>query len=130
MTTPTAATETENGFQRAIWAVALVGVVIAIIALVVVGVRPARSVGMGGFVAVANLWSILMIVRGLLGGKRGKIPWGLIAALKFSVLFGGLYLLLKSGWADLMPLLVGYGALPIGIVAAQLGAPRPVGEEG
>ena len=118
MTTSTPETETDTGFQRALWAVALVGIVLVVGAFVSSGARPARSVAIGGFFAVANLWSIVMIVRGLLAAKRGKTPWGLIAALKLVVLFGGLYLLLKSGIAELMPLLVGYGALPIGIVAA------------
>jgi hypothetical protein len=112
------------------WAVALVGCVSTVAAVFLGGVPAARSVALGAAVAGANLWVITLVVRGMLGGKKSRVPWPLLAVLKMSVLFGGLYLMLKSGWVDLLPLLAGYGALPLGIVAGQAGAPRPVEEEG
>jgi hypothetical protein len=124
------ATDTDGGFQRTFWAVGLVGAALSMGAAGVFGLHLARSVAIGAAIAVANLWSIVMIVRGLLGRSRWRAPWGLIAALKLGVLFGGLYVLLKSGWAELMPLLAGYGALPVGIVTGQLGVRRPLEEEG
>jgi len=114
---------------RAMWAVLLVGVSATVVGATVSGALAARSIAIGAAVAAANLWLIAVVVRGMLGGKRSRIPWPLIAVAKMGALFGGLYLLLVSGWVGLLPLLVGYGALPIGIVAGQLGAPHPVEEE-
>ena len=129
MTTLTS-TDKEGGMARAMWAVALVGLATTVAAAFLGGVLAARSVALGAAVAALNLWVISLVVRGMLGGKRSRVPWPLIAVLKMGVLFGGLYLLLKGGWVDLLPLLAGYGALPLGVVAGQVGAPHPVEEEG
>ena len=115
---------------RAMWAVLLVGAAATVVGAFVSGAHTARSIALGAAVAAANLWVITVVVRGMLGGKRSRVPWPLIAVAKMGVLFGGLYLLLTNGWVDLLPLLVGLGALPIGVVAGQLGAPHPVEEEG
>lgn len=69
-------------------------------------------------------------------GKRGAAAWGLFGVLKLVVLFGGIYILLTKGLIDPMPLVVGYGVLPLGIAASSLfaglaprdrrpGRPRP-----
>ena len=69
-------------------------------------------------------------------GKRGAAAWGLFGVLKLVVLFGGIYVLLTKGLIDPMPLVVGYGVLPLGIAASSLfaglaprgrrpGRPRP-----
>jgi hypothetical protein len=49
----------------------------------------------------------------------------LVAVVKLVVLFGGLYLLLRSGMASGVALVLGYGALPLGITVGGLLAPRP-----
>jgi hypothetical protein len=53
-------------------------------------------------------------------GKRGAAAWGLFGVLKLVVLFGGIYVLLTKGLVDPMPLVVGYGVLPLGIAASSL----------
>ena len=69
-------------------------------------------------------------------GKRGAAAWGVFGLLKIVVLFGGIYVLLTKGLVDPMPLVVGYGVLPLGIAASSLfsglaprsrraGRPRP-----
>lgn len=130
MTTTLTHTEKDGSMARAMWAVALVGVATTVAAAFLGGALAARSVALGAAVAAANLWVITVVVRGMLGGKQSRVPWPLVAVLKMGVLFGGLYLMLEGGWVDLLPLLAGYGALPLGIVAGQAGAPRPVEEEG
>lgn len=130
MTTTPTHTEKDASMARAMWAVALVGLATTVAGGLLGGALAARSVALGAAVAAANLWVITVVVRGMLGGKKSRVPWPLIAVLKMTVLFGGLYLFLKSGWVDLLPLLAGYGALPLGIVAGQVGAPRPIEEEG
>lgn len=63
-------------------------------------------------------------------GKRGGAAWGLFALLKMVLLFGGIWVLLTRHLVDPIPLLVGYGVLPVAIaisgVLTSL-APRPRG---
>ncbi len=127
--TPTQ-TDKDGSMARAMWAVVLVGLSATVVAGWVSGALAARSAALGAAVAAANLWVIALVVRGMLGQKKSSVPWSLVAVLKMAALFGGLYLLLRGGWVSLLPLLAGYGALPLGIVAGQLGAPHPVEEEG
>jgi hypothetical protein len=53
-------------------------------------------------------------------GKRGGAAWGAFAVVKIIVLFGGIWILLTKGMVDPMPLVVGYGVLPLGIAASSL----------
>ena len=53
-------------------------------------------------------------------GKRGAAAWGAFGLVKIVVLFGGIYVLLTKGLVDPMPLVVGYGVLPLGIAASSL----------
>jgi hypothetical protein len=53
-------------------------------------------------------------------GKRGGAAWGAFGVLKIVVLFGGIWILLTKGWVDPIPLVVGYGVLPLGIVVSSL----------
>lgn len=53
-------------------------------------------------------------------GKRGGAAWGVFALLKIFVLFGGIWFLLTRGLVDPIPLVVGYGVLPLGIAASTL----------
>lgn len=52
--------------------------------------------------------------------KRGGALWGIFAVVKIFVLFGGLWLLLTKRMVDPIPLVVGYGVLPLGIAATTL----------
>jgi hypothetical protein len=63
-------------------------------------------------------------------GKRGGAAWGIFAVLKIFVLFGGIWILLTRGLVDPIPLVVGYGILPLGIAVSGLLtslSPRPRG---
>lgn len=53
-------------------------------------------------------------------GRRGGAVWGVLAAIKMLLLFGGIWILLTRHVVDPMPLLVGYGAMPLGIVVSAL----------
>jgi predicted lipid-binding transport protein (Tim44 family) len=53
-------------------------------------------------------------------GRRGGAAWGGFALLKIIVLFGGIWILLTRGWVDPIPLVVGYGVLPLGIAASSV----------
>lgn len=63
-------------------------------------------------------------------GKRGGAAWGAFAVVKIAVLFGSIWILLTRGLVDPIPLVVGYGVLPLGITVSGLLtslAPRPRG---
>ena len=63
-------------------------------------------------------------------GKRGAAAWGAFGLLKILVLFGGIYVLLTKHLVDPMPLVVGYGVLPLGIAASSvLGSLAPRGRK-
>lgn len=53
-------------------------------------------------------------------GRKGGWAWGVFAILKIFLLFGGMWLLLTRGWVDPIPLVVGYGVLPLGITVGTL----------
>lgn len=53
-------------------------------------------------------------------GTRGGLLWGAFAAIKMVVVFGGIWILLTRRVVDPIPLLVGYGAMPLGIVISAI----------
>lgn len=92
------------------------GVVAAMGALLLFGGRAALGVAVGSIIAVANLWVFKKLGEAFLGGTGSRrAAWGVIGALKFVALLLGVGLLLKYRLVDGVPLVVGYGALPVGI---------------
>lgn len=110
----------EPGLRLALWSVVLVGLALALLAGIFAGGAAMLSVGVGAAVAALNLWSITLVVRGQFGKLSPNVPWGVVGMLKFILLFAGVYGLIRSGLVQVLPLLIGYGALPLGIVAAQI----------
>jgi hypothetical protein len=109
--------------RRALVAVAIAGVCMALPAGGIFGAKTALSVMVGAIVAGLNLVVFAWIVRAILGsGGRG---WGIVAALKLFALFGGLFWLFRENVVGALPFVLGYGALPIGISVAQLMTPAP-----
>lgn len=137
-------------------AAAVLGAIFTLAAFATHDGKTALSVGIGAAIAVANLVTMRAIVRALVrssddegsgadeevqdkeeptekkdhraAGKRGGAAWGIFAVLKIFVLFGGIWILLSKGLVAPIPLVVGYGVLPLGIVAAGLWnslRPRP-----
>ena len=74
--------------------------------------------------AAGNLWVLAQMVRGFLATKGASVPWGIVAVLKFVLLFGAMYVLVKTGTVDILPCAIGFCALPVGIVFAQLASAR------
>ena len=119
-TDPAAETLNRDGnIASALWSVAIVGVVLSVLSLQVFGVAGVVSSGLGAALAVVNLWLIARMVRGFLGGGPGR-AWGPIGMIKLAGLFIVLGIILKRGYAEVLPLAFGYAALPLGIVLAQL----------
>jgi hypothetical protein len=65
------------------------------------------------------LIALAKIVGGVLSGQGGL--WGVLGFAKLLLLGGGVWLLLSRGAAEVLPLLVGFGALPVGIALTTLG---------
>jgi hypothetical protein len=121
-------------------AAAILGAMFALTALGFYGTRAACSVLVGAAIAVANLLTMRAIIRALVQapppeteedgsgakpdpkrtGQAAGIGWALFAAFKILLLFGGVWILLTRHIVDPMPLVVGYGVLPLGITASAL----------
>lgn len=110
----------DGPLTTAFLAVAASGVALTAGGAVLRGQVGAVSVGMGVLTAVANLYVLSRIVAALAiphvdAAKNAAFAWGVIALGKIMVLFGGIWLLMAHRLVDPIPLLVGYGSLPIGI---------------
>ena len=140
--------EERDAAKTATIAAAALGVLFSVLALVFFSGRAAASVVIGATIAVANLVMLRAIIRAILRppeeeevaenaekpeqvekpthaeskaeGRRGGTAWGIFAVIKIIVLFGGVGLLLTKGLVDPIPLVVGYGVLPLGITASAL----------
>ncbi len=115
-------TDEEAGLRAALWGVALTGVLLTLASPFVLGTQAVVGVALGAVAGALNLWALGRIVRAFINGAG--LPWVLLAALKLIGLLALVALVLKLGITTVVPLAVGYGALPLGIVLAQLGALR------
>lgn len=115
----------DAGVRAAMIAVAVSASVLAAAAFVAFDARTAGGVAVGGGFALANLWAFARIGEAFLSRRGAAAPWTVFAMLKMAGLFGGVWLILRSGVASPMSLAVGYGALPIGITIGTLFGPKP-----
>lgn len=116
-----------------LWVVGSLGVIVTAFAGLGWGARAMGSVASGAVLAAANLYALARILGALLSGpgpsgaarRGGSVAgWALLALVKMSVLFGGIWLLMTRGYVDALPLVVGYGSLPVGIAVAAVMADR------
>jgi hypothetical protein len=122
--------EPRAGVGRAILAVSIVGLVGTVASIWLGGMSTARSVAIGAAIAVGNLWLLAQMVRGFLDRAGSSAPWSVIAVLKFVALFGAMYVLVKTRVVSLLPCVFGFGALPVGIVLAEVFSSRRSPGEG
>ena len=130
--------------------VALFGAVATGFAALGWGQQTATSVGVGGLLATANLYGFARIVAAVLAGSTGTesgaeaeaehgprpgraVGWAVPVLAKMTVLFGGVWLLMAKGWVAPLPLVIGYGTLPLGIALGSMvcdrGGRRPPGRD-
>jgi hypothetical protein len=114
-----------GALKNALVAVAVAGVVASVISFFLFGGRGFVGSACGGAIAVANLWAVSRIVRGLVEEVRYRARWSLFAVLKLTLLIGLVFALVTSGVAPILPLAIGYAALPVGVVIGQLWTPAP-----
>lgn len=128
----------------AVKAAVILGAIFSLFAAGLYGAHAAFSVAVGAAIAVANLLMLRAIIRALIRGpeepkdsagedpdekssqdhaeigRRGGVAWAVFAVLKIFLLFGGVWILLTRGLVAPIPLVVGYGVLPLGIAMASL----------
>jgi hypothetical protein len=116
--------------RTSIRAVAIAGIVLTLVAAVFAGLGAAFSVAAGAALAAGNLWLLARIVAELLPSDRegaeaqSRAGWALVAVLKMFGLLALAWLLMRRGLVSPLPMLVGFGALPIGIAIGALVSDR------
>jgi hypothetical protein len=113
----------DNGLRAALWGIALTGAALTLASPFVLGARGVLGVALGSGIAAFNLWALARIVRAFMNGAG--LPWVLLAALKLFGLLAVVALVLQLGITTVVPLAIGYAAMPVGIVFAQLSSARP-----
>jgi hypothetical protein len=104
--------------RRAIRWVAIAGAVLALPMGLFAGIHAGFSTAVGALVACVNLYVLGRSVGAMIG--RGSPAWRFVSVLKMIALFGGVWLLLTTGIVDPIPLVVGLGALPLGLAAGSM----------
>jgi hypothetical protein len=118
----------DPSLTAAFWSVGVVGLVAFGVSLGFFGLATAFSVLAGAVLAFSNLWVHTRVVKMYLAG--GGRVWAVVGLIKVTLLFGLIYLLVRREFVSVMPLIAGYGALPLGILASHLRPqPGPVTEE-
>lgn len=112
-----------GALKNSLIAVALVGVVASLVSFYFFGLQGFVGTALGGAIAVANLWAVSRIVRGIIEEPAFRARWSLLAVMKLTTLVGVVFTLVTSGIAPIIPLAIGYAALPVGVVIGQLWTP-------
>jgi ATP synthase I chain len=117
----------DGRLRASLLAVAACGVALILGALFILGLPAARSVGVGAAIATVNLWALARIVTALLVVEertRGAGAWAFLGSLKMVGLFALVWLLMRSHAVSPLAMLVGFGALPMGIAIGALVSDR------
>lgn len=117
----------DSRMRTTIVTVGVVGAGTSLAALVVFGPRLAFSVAIGAALALSNLWALARIMAPMFqssppAGSRGAQV--LLVVPKMLGLVAIAWLLMRQGVVSPMPMLVGFGSLPIGIVIGSLVSDR------
>lgn len=111
--------------RASILSVLLTGLCFGVVGFVVGDARTGLGVVLGGLIATANLWVFARVGQAFVQKRGGGTPWGVIALLKMIFLFGGVWLILRTGAISAISLVAGYAALPVGIAIGSLFGPTP-----
>ncbi|HLK35802.1 MAG TPA: hypothetical protein VKU41_03545 [Polyangiaceae bacterium] len=118
--------------------VALSGAVLALGALAFFGAREGFSAAVGAALATVNLWALARVVAELLPpapaagsasappapAAKAAGPWTLVGLLKMLGLLAIAWLLMRHGVVAPLAMLIGFGALPIGIAIGSIVSDR------
>lgn len=118
----------DAGLSRSFWAVGAFGVCLSLGSIAVVDEwRDTWSVAAGAGIALSNFWMTAYLVRGFVDPAAVRLPWALVGTVKLLFVLGAVYVLLQREVLNLLPMVVGFGALPLGIVFGQT---RPAPNKG
>jgi hypothetical protein len=112
--------------RAALISVAIGGAGLAAATAAVFGLRDGLSVAAGAGLAAGNLWALARVVLSLLpeegeaAAAQSRSAWSLVAVLKTAGLLVAAWLLLRYRVAAPLPMLVGFGSLPMGIAIGSL----------
>jgi hypothetical protein len=125
----------DSRMRASIKAVAVAGAILSTLGGALFGLRSGASVAAGATLAAGNLWALARVVAALLpepeegraageqaSGSRGA--WTFLALIKTAGLLVAAWLILSYRVAAPLPMLVGFGALPIGIAIGALVSDR------
>lgn len=117
----------DGPMRASIMSVFFCGLCFGVVGFALGGLRTGLGVMLGGLIATANLWVFAKVGQAFVSRKGNTAPWGIIALLKMLLLFGGVWLILRTGAVSALSLIAGYLALPIGITVGSLFGPSPRG---
>jgi hypothetical protein len=127
--TPLASTRAGIELGRPVFAVAAIGLIVALGAFLLAGTQAGIGVAVGASTATLNLWAFTRLGSAFVSRNGVRASWGVLAGLKLIGLFAAVSVILKMDVADPISFIVGYLALPVGIVASQLLGLQPDFEE-
>ena len=120
--------------DRMTYFVMALGVVAVGAVYALMGAEAALSTAVGVGVGLVN-WLIQKFIVGRLlsGGQKSQLGAAALLFLKMGLLMGGLFVLLRSGFVQLIPFTVGISTLVVGVIAGgliqSLTAPRTAESE-
>jgi hypothetical protein len=112
--------------KTAIFAVATFGAMFSAVGGTFFGLRAGASIAVGATIGASNLYALARVVRALAtpGASRSVASWTFALLLKMILLFGGIWLLLAWHSVTVIPLVVGYMTVPIGVALGSLVSDR------
>lgn len=110
---------TRPNLRASFVAISAIGAALALGALVLFGRKASLSAAVGVAVAEINLWALARIVSAMLREERAG-AWASVAFLKMLALIVVVGLLMRYAAVAPLAMLVGFGALPMGIAIGSL----------
>ena len=112
--------EVDDNFLRQVYRLTVVlGVIGTVILWTVYGTAEGLSFAIGGFLSLSAILSLEYVVRRLVkpgGPSRAKRWIGFVLLGKYTVIFGGFYLLMKTDWLNVYSLAAGIGVVQLVII--------------
>lgn len=109
--------------------VAVMGVSAAVAVGYFAGRGAGASAAYGATLGLANLVLLGRMVRSFLGRGGASTSWVAAAMTKLAVLVLAMYLPVRAGLVQVLPFVIGFGALPLGIALGQLLSVPPKSKE-
>ena len=113
-------TSDDGGLSNIVKTVAAIGLVDAVSVGYFAGRGAGVSAAYGAGLGLANLVFMGRLVRSFLGRSDTSRAWVMAALTKLAVLVLAMYLPVRAGLVHVLPFMIGFGALPLGIALGQL----------